>query len=176
MVDDLYVFATQDLPGLHVAANDLRKAFELLEPVAAEIVRRSSGIGVSYFLDETLAGFQTRLMLLRALREEPPKLPADTVVARKFLSQRRLARILSEIAARELGKRDQHAAYWRAQSGLIFSVMAPMMRTQSGTLLYSEAYARDLLTRIAGSGQSGADSEAASSGRPADLVLHLAPV
>jgi hypothetical protein len=103
-------------------------------------------------------------------------MPAESVVARKFLSQRRLARILSEIAARELGKRDQHAAYWRARSGLIFSVMAPMMRTQSGTLLYSEAYARDLLTRIAGSGQPGADSQAASRGRPADLVLHLAPV
>ncbi len=170
---NLFAFSAQVIPGLHVVAGDLRQAFENLAPIASEIMRRTTGVGVTYHLDESLIAFQTRMTLLAALRPTDQAVPATDLVQQKFLSQRRLLRALIALDAQELGKKDRHAAYWRAKGGQVFSVMGPNSRTQSGTLLYAEAYARDLIAMIARLGQPETAKRDETPGQAADLVLRL---
>lgn len=175
-IGPVHVFTGDAVPGLHVAAVDLRQAFDLLEPVASEIMRRMTRLGVRYRADETFAGFHTRRLLLSALRPQGPK-AAPGLFQEKFLSRRRLMHALAATGAEELGKRDRHAAYWRSRQGIVFSVMGPQTRNQKGELLYTEGYARDLLSLVAGLGEAGpSPARGAEPGAPADLVLTLVPV
>jgi hypothetical protein len=174
---ELFVFRADAIPGLYVASKDLRQAFELLAPVASEIMRRATGIGVQYHLDETLIGFQTRMTLLNALREGSTPIQSSSDITEsappKYHSQRRLVRALLAIDALELGKQDRHATYWRARSGVIFSVMGPTTRTQSGKLLYSEVYIRDLIGMVQSMALPHKDDARRMVGQMADLVLRL---
>jgi len=170
----LHVFTSDRIGGLHVASQDLRAAFDLVAPIASEIMLRMVGYGVRYQPVENFASFRMRVGLMAALR--PADAPqAPELVQQKFLSHRRLIRALQGLGAAELGKKDRHAMYWRTAAGGVFSVMGPTSRTQSGTLLYSEAYARDLLALV-GRLDGGIAPGSADQGTPADLVLRLDPI
>lgn len=174
----LHVFTADDVPGLHVASSDLRNAYDLIEPVAGEIVRRMTGIGVRYTLDESFSGFFTRGQLSALMRPGAAPKIESKLAGMRYVTKLRLLHALHELGTTEVGKRDKRASYWRAASGMIFSVMAPEQRNQRGELLYSEDYARDLIARLKSIDAPREAHEAHEAGPAAepDLTLHMMPL
>jgi hypothetical protein len=171
-IGQVHVFTARQLPGFHLAGSQLRLVFDLIAPSAQEMVRRITGIGLDYHSEVSYPAFMNRSGLMAALRGA--KAVDSGLVQTKFLSQRRLVHALHALGAQEIGGRDRHLHFWSLEAGTIFTVMAPFTRTQSGGLLYPEAYVRDLLAMVTRLKQTGLGGD--HDGMAADIVLRADPL
>ena len=58
---DVHVFVLGNLPGLHHAHKDLRRAYDTLETAVNQLARHCFGDAVRYTLDQNFDAFRARL-------------------------------------------------------------------------------------------------------------------